>query len=143
MNDPETSSQASIDFRDELLAKNWPDDQGVAELTGVLSGPEAGQYASRARAAGELLGVWCAPRRAFIYPDFQFDRWGKPRPHVAELLAILPYDEDRGGWRCAFWLYSPHAYLDNQLPAEVFARDPAWVLRVARDQFSGDRDAGW
>lgn len=134
---------SAIDFRDELLEKGWPDDLRVAELAGEVPGPEATTSLIRAQASGELLGVWSAPRHRFLYPDFQFHRAGAIRKDVAALLAVLPSEGDRGGWRRAFWLYSPHALLDDRTPAEIFIDDPARVIAVAREEFLGDREASW
>ena len=137
--DPATT--AAIEFRDELLEKGWPDARRVAELAGLPS--ESTAYAIKARARGALLGVWSAPLRDFVYPDFQFDRSGSLRTDIAELLAVLPNEGDRGGWRRAFWLYSPHALLDGQTPADVFAKAPIRVINVAREEFLGDPAATW
>ena len=134
---------SAIEFRDELLEKGWPDDHRVAELVGKAPGPDAITYAIRAQASGDLLGVWSAPRYCFLYPDFQFDRSGTIRKDVAGLLAVLPSEDDRGGWRRTFWLYSPHALLDDRTPAEIFIADPARVIAVAREEFLGDREATW
>ncbi|POR56200.1 hypothetical protein B0G62_101597 [Paraburkholderia eburnea] len=134
---------SAIEFRDELLEMGWPDDLWVAELVGEVPGPEATTSAIRAQASGDLLGVWSAPRHCFLYPDFQFDRMGAIRKDVAGLLAVLPSEDDRGGWRRTFWLYSPHALLDDRTPAETFIDDPARVIAVAREEFLGDCEATW
>ncbi|MFL9996640.1 hypothetical protein PQR34_36460 [Paraburkholderia sediminicola] len=134
---------SAIEFRDELLEKGWPDDIRVAELADEAPGPEAKTFAIRAQASGDLLGVWCAPRHCFLYPDFQFHRSGAIRKDVAGLLAVLLSEDDRGGWRRTFWLYSPHALLDDRTPAEIFIDDPARVIAVAREEFLGDREATW
>ena len=137
------SFQTSINFRDELLEKRWPDEHRVAELIGVPRDADPSEHVARARVEGLLLGVWSKRDRRFVYPVFQFDQHGKLRPEVAELLSILPDDDDRGGWRRAFWLYSPHALLDGLLPAESFTSEPARVLEAARQEFAGDQDAWW
>ncbi|SRR5258708_18456288 len=64
-------------------------------------------------------------------------------PDVAELLAILPDRDDLGGWRRAFWLYSPHALLEGRAPSDVFVTDPQRVIGVATRGFAGSQDAGW
>ncbi|MCO4878232.1 hypothetical protein VOI32_03635 [Paraburkholderia caribensis] len=143
MNSSNDLNQAAIDFLNELLGKGWPDDRGIAELVGISPRSAPEQSVSLAREAGLLLGVWSEPQHRFVYPEFQFDRFGTLRPEVAELLSILPDDGDRSGWRRAFWLYSPHALLHGSLPAEVFTKDPAWVLEVAQQEFYGDPLASW
>lgn len=143
MSNSETAVNAALDFRDELLGMNWPGDNEVARFAGPPASADAGEFTARARGIGALLGVWSAPQRAFVYPAFQFDQSGKPVPEVIELLALLPKEGDEDGWRRAFWLYSPHAYLGDQSPADVFTSDPVRVLRVALEEFHGDPGTAW
>ncbi|MFL9866645.1 hypothetical protein PQR67_20925 [Paraburkholderia fungorum] len=140
---PDSRSTAAIMFRDELLDKGWPDDSEVAMLAGKAPGPEAATYAIEERAGGALLGVWSEPRHCFVYPDFQFRQSGAIRKEIAALLAVLPRDDDLDGWRRAFWLYSPHALLDERTPADVFPDAPMRVIKVAQVEFQGDSDATW
>ncbi|CAB3693597.1 hypothetical protein LMG24238_03244 [Paraburkholderia sediminicola] len=136
--------QAAIDFRNKLLAKNWPDGKRVAEIAGSGSASNPHQYATRLRSNGALLGVWVAAERTYRHPDFQFDAHGTIRPDVASLLKVLPSNgEDPNGWRRAFWLYSPHAMLDGETPAAVFARAPQQVVEVAKREFCEDPSAHW
>lgn len=131
------SHRVSIDFRDELLAKDWPDGRRVAERAGVSPGNNPNRYTEQLRSTGAMLAVWSAPERIYRYPDFQFNSCGALRVEVSELLKLLPSDEeDRGGWRRAFWLYSPHALLDGETPADVFVGDPQRVLDAARHEFN-------
>jgi hypothetical protein len=139
----EPASTAAIGFRDELLEKGWPDDCQVAERAGNAPGPEAVTYTTQARASCALLGVWSETRHCFLYPDFQFNHSGAVRGEIAALLAVLPRDNDRDGWRRAFCLYSPHAMLDEQTPADAFAVAPMRVIKVAQVEFRGDPDATW
>lgn len=139
----EPARTAAIDFRNELLERGWPDDRRVAELSGKASDPEASTYAGQARARGALLGVWSVQLQGFVYPDFQFDHLGAIRKDIAALLAVLPGDNDHNGWRRTFWLYSPHALLDGQPPADVFPDSPMRVIKVAQVEFRGDPDAAW
>ena len=76
------ATESAIRFRDELLDKGWPDAERFAELAGNAPGPEAATYAIRAQASGDLLGVWSAPRRCYLYPDFEFDRSGVVRTDI-------------------------------------------------------------
>lgn len=140
---PRSPSTAAIAFRDKLLEMGWPDDYGVARLAGKAPGAEAATYAIKARTSSALLGVWSEPRHCFLYPDFQFCHSGAIRKEIAALLAVLPRDNDRDGWRHAFWLYSPHALLDEQTPADVFTDAPMRVIKVAKVEFRGDSDAAW
>jgi hypothetical protein len=140
----ENAHQAAIEFRNELLAKNWPDGKRIAEMAGTGSVSNPHQYAARLRLNGELLGVWVATERTYRHPDFQFDAHGALRPEVVDLLSVLPSNkEDRGGWRRAFWLYSPHSLVDDKIPAEVFALSPQKVIKAAKLQFGGEQDDNW
>lgn len=136
--------RATESFRDEMLANNWPDDVAVAKMARLATSENIELSAARLRSNRALFGVWVAQERAFRYPDVQFDAQGNIRPEVADLLKVLPdEDEDRGGWRRAFWLYSPHALLDGRTPAEVFQSRPQLVVDVARREFTDDGDASW
>lgn len=104
---------------------------------------EAAVRGERLRSQRRLMGVWSSRSNTFVYPEFQFDESGRPRAELPELLAILPADEVSGGWREAFWLYSPHALLDGKSPAEVFSEDPKRIIDVARTEFSGNPDDHW
>ncbi len=85
---------------------------------------------SRARKAGDLLGVWDG--NAFRYPAFQFDPDGKPLARLPDLLAVLPSDADGSFRNAALWLFAPDAALGDRCPADVFARDPDRVLELRR-----------
>lgn len=137
------SRKAALNFRDELLAQNWADAVGVAELGGQTLTPEKAEaYASSLRARGQLLGVWAEPHHAFVYPSFQFDDSGQVRPTVAILLSSLPMD-DPGGWRRAFWLYSPHTELMGKTPADIFVVDPLLVVDLAEREFIRSQNDCW
>lgn len=100
--------------------------------------------ASRARKAGELLGVWDG--RTYRYPRFQFDSEGQPLPAIAELIAALPKDRDEHGVDtganrdAALWLYTPDETFDGRAPAEVFAARSAEVVALAEARARGGED---
>lgn len=114
----------------------------VAGLLGMATDvANPNQYAYRLRKDGVLFGVWSARDRSYLYPDFQFEQ-GTLRPQVAELLETLPFQDDKGGWRTAFWLYSLHALMDGDKPADIFVTDAERVIEAARNEFCGETDAG-
>ncbi|WP_244106597.1 hypothetical protein [Paraburkholderia phenazinium] len=137
------SRNTAIAFRDELLANDWPDDARAAVLTGALPDRDPAGHTRDLRVSGALLGVWSRVRHGYLYPQFQFHAGGGLRAEVRDLLEILPRREDRGGWRAAFWLHSPHALLDGQTPAAVFVTDPKRVIAAADLEFNGNRDFCW
>jgi hypothetical protein len=137
------SHDAAVEFRDRLLANNWPDDKAVAQRIDARSRIDAEHALTGMRRNRMLLGVWSARRGCFLYPDFQFDDDGRLIPEVSLLLQILPVQGDDAGWRRAFWLYSPHALLDGRAPSAIFAADPHRTLEVARAEFNALPDSGW
>ena len=134
---------AAIDFRERLLANNWPDESSLLNLVRTSHGADAKSAFILMRSGGVLLGVWSARRECFLYPDFQFDDDGRLIPEVSLLLRILPAEGDDAGWRRAFWLYSPHALLDGRAPSSIFALDPGKILEVAKAEFEVSPDSGW
>jgi hypothetical protein len=137
------SHKAAVEFRNRLLANNWPDDTAVAGRMEALPGVDPKHLLTGMRRGGMLLGVWSASRERFLYPDVQFDDDGRLIPEVSLLLQILPVQGDDAGWRRAFWLYSPHALLDGRAPSAIFAADPHRTLEVARAEFNALPDSGW
>lgn len=139
---PKDPSAIADDFQEELLDRAWPDAVGVsASAHKELMPTGAIVIADGLRTQRKLLGVWSPRLNTFVFPDFQFDESGRPLPEVPELLTTLP--AGNGGWRETFWLYSPHALLDGQSPAEVFAENPRLVIDVARIEFCASPDDHW
>jgi len=136
------SHDAAVEFRDRLLANDWPDDTAVAERLEARLRGDARHALTGMRRGGMLLGVWSAPRGCFLYPGFQFDDDGCLIPEISLLLRILPAEDDDSGWRRAFWLYSPHALLDGSTPSAIFAQDPLRILEVADAEFNTSPDSG-
>ncbi|MFM0497231.1 hypothetical protein [Paraburkholderia caledonica] len=135
--------EASIDFRETLLANNWPDESSLPGLVRTSHGGDARTALPLMRSGGVLPGVWSALRECFPYPDFQFGDGGRLIPEVLPLLGILPAEGDDAGWRRAFWLYSPHALLDGSVPSSIFALDPLRILEVAKAEFNVSPESGW
>jgi len=136
--------EASLEIRERLLASNWPDESKLLQLIKTSSrGQDANSALTLMRSEGVLLGVWSTPNECFLYPNFQFDNDGRLIPEVSLLLQILPAEGDDRGWRRAFWLYSPHAWLDGRAPSSIFAIDPLRIVETANAEFNASPDAGW
>lgn len=92
--------------------------------------------ASRWRSDGLVFAVEAGGR--LLYPAFQLDDGGRPRPVVAEILAALAR---RGfeGWQVALWFDTPQAALDWETPAARI-EDPG-ALRHAIELDSRPVDA--
>ena len=144
MNEEDQDDEAlklALQRRDELLRdEKWLTAAEVHERLGGSSGaPDAHSRVSRLRQAGELLGVWDGSR--FLFPLFQFypdSEGGRLIPTMKDLLAMLPNnEEDKSGWRRAFWLFQCHASIkDGGRPADALRTDPRAVLRAAHSTFS-------
>lgn len=89
-----------------------------------------------------VLAVWHAPERQYLYPPFQFSNVG-PLREMPPLLGYLNHGVNASGWAEIEWLYTPHALLDGQPPAEILLHDPIRVLDAAHQEFTPDPDAGW
>lgn len=136
-----SDSEASASKRFELLEEGWPDSGEVGQFMGSTSQSNPNQYAARLRNQRKLLGVRVPGTKLMRHPLCQF-KAGELMPEMQELLEVLPVGNG-SGWSQAFWLYSPHPYLRNLRPADLFRDDPASVIDAAKRQFKEEADAGW
>ena len=85
--------------------------------------------ASRWCGAGKIFGIDIAGRT--MYPAFQFDETGRPKPIVSKVLQILG---PRGSWQVASWFTTPNGWLpDDRSPVEMMDEDPEGVVAAAKD----------
>ena len=92
---------------------------------------------SNARNASALANRWKRERRICavssgrndLYPAFQFDAHGRPRPTVREVLRHLAESSD---WGRALWGNSPSGWLGDRRPLDVLDEDPTAVVEAAR-----------
>ena len=110
---------------------------------GVLSGaqvakrvvwrPDDGRSSSRG-----TVGQWKRNGLVFtvnhqgrtVYPAYQFDKDGRPRPVVADVLATL--GQQGRGWQLALWFTSANGWLGGRRPVDVLDTDPAAISEAAR-----------
>lgn len=90
------------------------------------------QTALRWRKPGKIFAVTHGGRE--LYPAFQFDEEGRPRPIIGELLAILRQDEQRDDWDQALWFIGENGWLDGKTPLECLDTDPAAVKKAAQQE---------
>lgn len=105
---------------------------------GVLTGEQVAEGRSRAenrhalasrwRKEGKLLGV--PYQGQIVYPGFQFDADGEPRPVVAQALAALPRDQ-MSDWEVALWWTAGNGLIAGRRPVDLLEEDPDTVVRVA------------
>jgi hypothetical protein len=122
---PTSPEERVAQRREMFLAKGWPTSEEVARRLHVQE-DTVGRWASRLRAANELLGAWSPTLKGYVHPDFQFLE-GRLNPKLSELLAALctipgfdPHG-DLGGWRRVFWLYAPREELSERSLGEAAA----------------------
>ena len=149
-----SSVRAAIELRNAFIARGWPTSAQVGMANGSGSTTNPAQWASDRRDAGALLGAWSPQERTYRHPDFQFDKDGRLKPAVKELLAALATHvdltarADKTGWRRVFWMYGTVRDLADQdgalrSPAEVFAADPTAVIEFAYKDAAVDVNDVW
>lgn len=132
-----TSNEAARQHREAFLDLGW---LTSIEVGVALGAGDPTLYAADLRAAGLLLGAWSAPKRTYVHPDCQFIDISSPSdgakyallPAIRELLQILPFEGDEGGWRRVFWLYGARRQLDGCSPADMMQRHPRRVIELAQ-----------
>ncbi len=122
-------ARRNADFRAGFLARYDVLDAGqVHDLYGSKADNSAA-LAGRWRHAGRIFGVERQGR--ILYPAFQFDDIGKPKPVVARVLEALG---KRGSWQVASWFTAPNGWLpDDRRPVDVIDTDPDAVAAAARE----------
>jgi hypothetical protein len=86
------------------------------------------------RRAGRLIAAWDGEQ--YCYPAFQFDPFGYLRKGIAELLAVLPMEKDRGvSSEALLWLLQPSRTLNGATPASIFVASAEVGVGLARMRF--------
>ncbi len=106
----------------------------VPMLTSAMIGDWGG---SAAKNASAMASRWKSARRIFavssgrtdLYPAFQFDEDGKPRPAIAEVLRQFVGESE---WANALWWTAPSGWLGGRQPFRVLDTDPDAVIDAAR-----------
>jgi hypothetical protein len=98
----------------------------VGELGGSAAN-NASALASRWKTEGRIFAV--PSGRADLFPAFQFDAHGQPRPAVKVVVRLLAEAND---WGRALWWSAPSGWLGGRRPLEVLSEDPEAVVEAAR-----------
>jgi hypothetical protein len=119
----------------------WRNAEARASLVrefGALTGHQVADLAgSRAVNRAALASRWKSNGRIFsvdfrgttLYPAFQFDHKGQPRPVIARIVRVLGC---RGSeWQLALWLTSSVGWLNGQRPVDLLETDPEAVAEAA------------
>lgn len=118
-----------------LSSGDWITAEEVAQL-GNRSPRNAHTLAYRWTKKGLIFSIQHEGRR--LYPLYALDPAAgyKPKAALRSLIAILP-DDDRAGWRRAFWFDSPNSYLDGRRPKECLSGPLDELLFAARHETQG------
>ncbi len=103
----------------------------LQEEFGLLTSADvANSSGARAKNTSALAGRWRRDRRIFgvpgsdgsqLYPGFQFDTSGQPRPAIARIIEALAPAMD--GWSLALWFVAANGWLGSQRPADYLHDD--------------------
>ena len=122
-------ARRNADFRADFLERYEVLDAGQVHRLYGSKADNTAALAGRWRGAGRIFGVEHQGR--ILYPAFQFDDAGKPKPVVADVLQALG---KRGAWQVASWFTAPNGWLpDDRCPVEVMDADPDAVAAAARE----------
>lgn len=113
--------------------------EGLLREFGALTSAEVSDLAgSRASNKAALANRWKQEGRIFpvthhgqtLFPAFQFDGEGQPRPVIAEVLSTL--GKQSRDWELALWFLSARGSLGGKRPADLLESDPGSVAEAAR-----------
>lgn len=122
-------ARRNAEFRADLLERYEVLDAGQVHRLYGSKADNTAALAGRWRSAGKIFGV--EHRGRLLYPAFQFDDAGRPKPVVAEILQALG---GRGAWQVASWFTAPNGWLpDDRRPVDVMDTDPDAVAAAARE----------
>ena len=107
----------------------------VHEQAGFPGG-NASQTAHRWRKQNKIFAITLGGRE--LYPAFQFDETGRPRPIIKELLEILSRDDERTEWDNALWFAGDSGWLDGRTPIDCLDSDRDAVINAAEQEVLRD-----
>jgi hypothetical protein len=90
--------------------------------------------ANRWRAENRLVAV--SVRDELLYPGFQFNAEGKPKPAIAAVIGWLRSDPHITDWQMALWFVAPTSWLGGRRPVDLIDEDPDAVIDAARREAS-------
>jgi hypothetical protein len=112
---------------------------------GALRSQEVADFAeSRASNRAALANRWRAENRVvavpvgdeLLYPGFQFNAEGKPKPAIGGTLDLLRSDPHTTDWQMALWFVTPTSWLGGIRPVDLLDKDPDAVIDAARREVS-------
>jgi hypothetical protein len=86
--------------------------------------------ANRWRQEGQIFSVTYQGQT--LYPAFQLDADGQPRPVIAEVIRTL--GSTSADWELAIWFISYTGWLGGRRPVDLLDSDPEAVAEAARSE---------
>jgi hypothetical protein len=86
--------------------------------------------ANRWRAENRLVAV--PVRGELLYPGFQFNAEGKPKPVIGPTIGWLRSDPHITDWQVALWFVTPTSWLGGRRPVDLLDEQPDAVIDAAR-----------
>lgn len=112
--------------------------EALVQEFGVLTSTEVAELAgSQAKNRAALANRWKQERRIFsvqhqgatVFPGYQFDTAGRPRPVIAEVVERLGSQSSE--WELALWFVAETGWLSGRRPVDLLDRDPRAVAEAA------------
>ena len=116
----------------------------LAEYGALRSQDVADLAASRATNRAALANRWRTENRVIavpvrdelLYPGFQFNAEGKPKPAIGPTIDLLRSDPHTTDWQMALWFVTPTSWLGGIRPVDLLDEDPDAVIDAARREVS-------
>lgn len=97
----------------------------VAEVSGSEARNSAAK-ANRLKSEGRLFAM--TGPKGDLFPLFQFDDEGAPRPVIADVLRSF---RGKSSWAVALWFVSVNGWLNGHRPVDLLDSDPELVVSAA------------
>ncbi len=116
----------------------------LAEFGALRSQDVADLAESRASNRAALASRWRTENRVIavpvgdelLYPGFQFNAEGKPKPAIGGTIDLLRSDPHTTDWQMALWFATPTSWLGGIRPVDLLDEDPDAVIDAARREVS-------
>ena len=116
----------------------------LTEFGALRSQDVADLAESRASNRAALANRWRTENRVvavpvgdeLLYPGFQFNAEGKPKPAIGGTIDLLRSDPHTTDWQVALWFASPTSWLSGTRPVDLLDDDPDAVIDAARREVS-------
>ncbi len=111
---------------------------------GALTSSEVAEMAgSEAKNRAALANRWKQEGRIFsvtrhgvtLFPGFQFDEQGRPKPVIAEVVRAL--GSESSDWELALWFVSRTGWLGGRRPVDLLELEPQVVIEAAEREAAG------